>query len=62
MIDAPIVIRENFTLLNINDTVLELLGRRTLEGFCKENQRYFRRWIEIVFGYSSQDYGTRASR
>ena len=30
MIDAPIVNREEFTLLNINDTVLELLGRRTL--------------------------------
>ena len=35
MINAPIVDREEFTLLNINYTVLELLGRRTLEGYCK---------------------------
>ena len=35
MIDAPILNRVEFTLLNINDTVLEFLGRRTLEGFCK---------------------------
>ena len=35
MIDAPIVNREEFTLLNINDKVLELFGRRTLEGYCK---------------------------
>ena len=62
MIYALIVNRKEFTLLNINEKVLELFGRRTLEGYFKENQRYFRRWKERVFGYSSQDYGTRASR
>ena len=61
MIDAPIVNREEYTFLNIDDTLLELLGRRIIEWNCKENQRYFQRWIERVFGFSFQDYGTRAN-